>query len=61
MYVKMAIRRLAAGFLFAIVCGAASLHAQETIVALRHAEKPAGGLGQLTCQGLSRALALPKY
>lgn len=37
-----------------------SLHAQETIVAIRHAEKPAGGLGQLTCQGLNRALALPK-
>lgn len=40
--------------------GGASLHAQETIVAIRHAEKPAGGLGQLTCQGLNRALALPK-
>jgi len=36
------------------------LHAQETIIAIRHAEKPAGGLGQLTCQGLNRALALPK-
>lgn len=36
------------------------LRAQETIVAIRHAEKPAGGLGQLTCKGLNRALALPK-
>lgn len=35
-------------------------HAQETIVTLRHAEKPPGGLGQLTCRGLNRALALPK-
>jgi hypothetical protein len=34
--------------------------AQETIVAIRHAEKPSGGFGQLTCQGLNRALALPK-
>ena len=31
----------------------------ETIVFLRHGEKPSGGLGQLTCQGLNRALALP--
>src|SRR5208282_3099691 len=31
----------------------------ETIVCLRHGEKPAGGLGQLTCRGLNRALALP--
>jgi hypothetical protein len=31
----------------------------QTIVMLRHGEKPAGGLGQLTCQGLNRALALP--
>jgi hypothetical protein len=32
----------------------------ETIVCVRHGEKPAGGLGQLTCRGLNRALALPK-
>jgi hypothetical protein len=31
----------------------------ETIVCIRHGEKPPGGLGQLTCQGLNRALALP--
>lgn len=31
----------------------------ETIVCLRHGEKPKGGLGQLTCRGLNRALALP--
>jgi len=31
----------------------------ETIVMLRHGEKPPGGLGQLTCKGLNRALALP--
>jgi hypothetical protein len=31
----------------------------ETIVFLRHGEKPPGGLGQLTCQGLNRSLALP--
>ena len=33
---------------------------QETIVAIRHAEKPPTSLGQLTCKGLNRALALPK-
>jgi hypothetical protein len=31
----------------------------ETIVLVRHGEKPAEGLGQLTCKGLNRALALP--
>jgi hypothetical protein len=32
----------------------------ETIVIVRHGEKPPGGLGQLKCRGLNRALALPK-
>jgi hypothetical protein len=31
----------------------------ETLVCIRHGEKPPGGLGQLTCRGLNRALALP--
>jgi hypothetical protein len=31
----------------------------ETIVLVRHGEKPPGGLGQLTCKGLNRSLALP--
>ena len=30
-----------------------------TVIILRHGEKPEAGLGQLTCQGLNRALALP--
>jgi len=30
----------------------------QTLVFLRHAEKPAMGLGQLNCQGLNRAIAL---
>jgi hypothetical protein len=33
--------------------------AGETIVLVRHGEKPPMGLGQLDCQGLNRALALP--
>jgi hypothetical protein len=32
----------------------------ETIVAIRHGEKPAEGLGNLNCKGLNRALALPE-
>jgi hypothetical protein len=32
----------------------------ETLVCVRHGEKPTSGLGQLTCRGLNRALALPK-
>ena len=32
----------------------------ERIVIMRHGEKPEGGLGQLTCRGLARALALPE-
>jgi hypothetical protein len=33
--------------------------AVETIVCIRHGEKPKGGLGQLNYQGLNRALASP--
>jgi hypothetical protein len=38
---------------------ARSDEATKTIVFMRHAEKPEGGLGQLNCRGLNRALALP--
>ena len=38
---------------------AADAAGTETIIMLRHGEKPAADLGQLTCQGLNRALALP--
>jgi hypothetical protein len=33
--------------------------AVETLICIRHGEKPPTGLGQLSCQGLNRALALP--
>ena len=39
---------------------AEGIDTKETIVLIRHAEKPIAGLGQLTCQGLNRALALPE-
>ena len=32
---------------------------EEKIIFVRHGEKPPRGLGQLNCQGLNRALALP--
>lgn len=47
---------------FSLVASFASVAtstAEQTIVFFRHGEKPSGGYGQLTCQGLNRALALP--
>lgn len=54
-------KRLA--FIGAVAVGlmaVAPVQAAETIIFVRHGEKPAAGLGQLSCQGLNRALALPK-
>ena len=42
-----------------MVATATYARAEQTIVFFRHGEKPSGGYGQLTCQGLNRALALP--
>jgi len=43
-----------------LTCTAArSDNAVGTVIFIRHGEKPQGGLGQLSCQGLNRALALP--
>ena len=42
-----------------LAASAVRANAEQTIVFFRHAEKPSAGLGQLTCQGLNRALALP--
>lgn len=38
---------------------AADATAQQTIVFLRHGEKPSGGYGQITCQGFNRAMEIP--
>src|SRR5215469_13737782 len=38
---------------------ASPAYADTTIVMIRHGEKPDGGLGQLNCPGLNRALKLP--
>ncbi len=51
------------GFLFAERLAAETpVHSSpqvETIVAIRHGEKPLDSLGQLNCRGLNRSLALP--
>jgi hypothetical protein len=51
--------RLLCILLAALLSAPVSANAEEVIVFFRHAEKPSGGYGQLTCQGLHRALALP--
>lgn len=58
---SMATAALVAG---AVLLSAGTFHAAdgdkgETIVFMRHGEKPDAGLGQLNCKGLSRSLALP--
>jgi hypothetical protein len=51
--------RIAAFAIVLCVAFSAAASAEETIVFFRHGEKPSAGLGQLTCQGMNRALALP--
>ena len=43
-----------------VSAGGDSATTMETIVCIRHGEKPPGGLGQLNIRGLNRSLALPK-
>ncbi len=56
-FAKLALGTLCAGF--PLAAAAAQGATRETIVFIRHAEKAPGGLGQLSCKGLNRALALP--
>jgi hypothetical protein len=64
-YVGLAVGSHVAGttatstFTSVAVTPASSTAGTETLVFFRHGEKPSGGYGQLTCQGLNRALALP--
>ena len=54
--------RIAAIASMVMVPVAGTAHAGDavaTVVFIRHGEKPPAGLGQLDCQGLNRALALP--
>lgn len=55
---KTAARLLSTAVVLTLLA-AADARADQTIVFLRHGEKPSGGFGQITCQGLNRALALP--
>jgi hypothetical protein len=50
---------LALSALLLTAVAAQSEVSRQTIVFIRHGEKPEAGLGQLNCQGLNRALALP--
>jgi hypothetical protein len=52
-------RRLVPIIVVLLAMAAGEARADQTIVFFRHGEKPSGGYGQLTCQGLNRALALP--
>lgn len=52
-------RKLVVLVVLLILTAAGQARAEQTIVFLRHGEKPSGGYGQLTCQGFNRSLALP--
>jgi hypothetical protein len=56
MKISMRVISVLCGLLLTLI---STLSAAETIVMVRHGEKPDGGLGQLSCQGLNRSLALP--
>jgi hypothetical protein len=58
--IELAVLSRAAGQTNSVASTAPPGQIVETIVCIRHGEKPAGGLGQLTCRGLNRALALPE-
>ncbi|MBV8124820.1 MAG: hypothetical protein JOY60_13370 [Burkholderiaceae bacterium] len=42
-----------------VLTAASCAKADTTLVLIRHGEKPSAGLGQLSCTGLNRSLALP--
>ena len=59
---KLQIAALAWAFPFTVaLAGEPAAETVETIVIVRHAEKPPAGLGLLTCKGLNRALQLPGF
>lgn len=55
---KKVLKHGALALLLASVTGAA--WSEQTLVFVRHGEKPDNNSGQLTCQGFNRALALPQ-
>ncbi|RFU47476.1 histidine phosphatase family protein [Paraburkholderia sp. DHOC27] len=56
--VVLALASCCVGALAPLVAHAAD-NITETLIFVRHGEKPAEGLGQLDCKGLNRSLALP--
>jgi len=56
---RTSIRSTTIAAVLLMILAATDARAQQTIVFMRHGEKPSGGYGQITCQGLNRALALP--
>lgn len=59
MIVRSRVRSVVLFSVLALCASSTVASAQQTIVFLRHGEKPSAGLGNLSCQGLNRALALP--
>lgn len=60
MQVKSALAmRVLVGLLIVLTSFSVLAQPESTVLIIRHGEKPAEGLGQLNCQGLNRALALP--
>lgn len=57
--VVLAVNAALAGLLPLSTGAADAAESVETIVLIRHGEKPPQGLGQLNCQGLNRSLRLP--
>jgi hypothetical protein len=57
----MILKSVSVAMALALATGSALAESPERIVFVRHGEKPPLGLGQLDCQGLNRALALPAY
>lgn len=45
--------------LLSLIAISTNISAEQTIVFMRHGEKPDNNSGQLSCKGLNRALALP--
>lgn len=59
-HMENSIRKVALGLVLTVtLAGSQSALADQTLVFVRHGEKPDNDSGQLTCKGLNRALALP--
>ena len=55
---KLVLTTIVTASMLLTAAAAQAVTTTETIVFLRHGEKPSGGYGQLTCQGFNPAIAL---